>query len=314
MLGRMGEMRTEAHDLRCSTHPEQPALARCDGCGRALCIECTRWLGRLTGCAHCGELAVPIAPPLAAERPTRVEARRPPSSGWSASLSYPWRGRQRVLTAVIVVELAAMLALERTLQAGGCLFFLPRVLLFLVAVGLMSDVTRHAAEGFDDLTEWPSYSPFTPRVKEALGAGLASLVGFAPAAILFARLDCTRELAAGAGLRLACVVAMVVGLFAGAWLWLPAYVSVARSNEIGAALRIDEHWRLIRALPQEALSTVTLCWLALLAGPTLRSLLPRGSTPGALVEVLFGACGAVVAAHAAGAWAARVEQASGEAR
>ena len=47
----------------CAVHPGVPALYRCDGCGRQLCAECTRPSTRLTLCAHCGELALPLALP-----------------------------------------------------------------------------------------------------------------------------------------------------------------------------------------------------------------------------------------------------------
>jgi len=296
----------------CTEHAGVAAFYRCDGCARWLCLDCARSTGRLLLCAHCGELAVPLggARPELADVPERSstaasaigapEAREPERDReLGRLLAYPLRGRQALLTAVILGELALLVGTESFAGEAGCLMAIPRVLLLAFVPAFMCDVTRSTAEGERDLAAWPEARH---RIRELFAFLVAGALALIPAAAVLSWSGAADLLVSGARLDPLRVLLFGAGLYASALLWLPAYSAVVAFGRIGAALDLETHVRNLVARPSASLNAAFVCWLALSAGPGARALLSRGSLAGTLAEVLLGAYGAIVAARAAGFW------------
>ncbi len=290
----------------CSVHPGVRALYRCDGCGRELCAECARPSTRLVLCAHCGELALPLAPPAEPEELPAEWTPAPPSApaepiGWRELLASPLRGRQASLLAGIAALLAGMAWLESAAgEAGGCVALLPRTLLLLLVPGLMGDVARHAAAGYGDLEEWPDYSSPAARLRELALFAAVGLVAILPAAWIGGALGCGERLASGAGLGPLCWLGLGVGLAASALLWPIPFAAAAATGSFAAAFDVREHLRRLRRAPRAAIATAGLGWGAMVLPQALRALLPAGSLVAVLAEALPGAYGTLVVARAAG--------------
>ena len=301
----------------CTLHAGVPALYRCDGCGRSLCADCTRALTRLVVCAHCGELALPLAPRLPqaeAGADAGVTPAPPPALDapvdWRELLAAPLRGRQVVLLAAIAALLAGVAGLEAFAGEAGCLVFLPRTLLLLLVPGLMGDVARHAAAGLADLEEWPDYSSPAARLRELALFGAVGLAAILPAAWIGGALGCAERMAAGAGLEPLCWLGLGVGLAASAGLWPLPFAAAAATGSFAQAFDLRDHYRRLRAAPRAAAATAALGWGAMVAPQALRALLPAGSLVAVLAEALPGAYGTLVVARAAGLLRRRTDAAA----
>ena len=303
--------------VSCAAHPGAVALYRCDGCGRLLCAECARPSTRLVLCAHCGELALPLAaPPEESGAEPEWTPPPPPAPGapidWRDLALSPLRGRQAALLAGIAALLAGVAALESSgEEAGGCVGFLPRTLLLLLVPGLMGDVARHAAAGFADLEEWPDYSAPAARLRELALFALVGLAALLPAAWVGGALGCADRLATGAGLGPLCWFGLAAGLALSALLWPLPFAAAAATGSFAAAFALRDHVARFRAAPRAAAATAALGWTAMVAPQLLRALLPAGSLPGVLAEALPGAYGTLMTARAAGLLRRRTDAAAG---
>jgi len=286
----------------CDEHPGEAAFYDCDGCRRALCLECARLAGRLMVCRHCGELAVPRR--VAETARGRSSAAPLPAAGsWADLLGYPLRGRQGVLMAILLTELALFVGSGELLGEAGCLFAVPRTLLLALIPGILGDVFRSTLAGRENLDEWPDYGSFGARLRELFGFLLTGSYALLPAAALLSWTGCVEPFGSGRPLSAGCALGLAVGLLVGCALWLPAYARLAATTELFGWLRLDEQVRWLRRAPGASLRAVSVCWLAVVAGASLRTLVGSGGLSGVLTESLVGAYGAIVAARAAGLWA-----------
>jgi len=286
----------------CELHPGERAFYDCEGCGKALCLDCARRMGRLMVCGQCGELAVQ-RPVRAEGRPARSPRPTPPVGFWVDLLGYPLRGRQGVLTAIVLIELALFVASGRLVGEAGCILAVPRTLLLALVPGILGDVFRSTRAGRDSLDEWPDYGAFGARLRELVGFLLTGFYALLPAAALLSWTGCVERLGRGEPMGAGCGALLAIGLLAGAALWLPAFARVATSGELLGWLRLDEQIRLLGRAPGKTFRAVTVCWLAVVTGASLRSVLGPASVVGVLAESLVAAFAAIVAARAAGLWA-----------
>lgn len=286
----------------CSLHPEAPALYRCDGCGLHLCAECVEPRTHIVLCASCGELAVPLPADLAEEEPEPAPAALPleTRAGLVDLLRYPLHGRQGVLFWILSVLLTGVAALTGTSNELGCVALLPFALLVVLFPGLLADVTRTAAAGLGDLLEWPDYRSPGGRARELLLYFLVSGLALVPVSALLAGLGCGDRIADGRGLGAGCIAVLGVALWPSALLWMSLWPVAATSGSLVAALAPRDLLRRFVRAPHAAVVAATVGWGALLLGPALRSLLPRGSVAGMIAEAIPGAWGAIVGARAAG--------------
>lgn len=226
-----------------------------------------------------------------------------PGDSLAGLLGYPLRGRQGVLTAIVLVELALFLGSEELLGEAGCLFAVPRLLVVALIPGILGDVFRSTLAGKDELDEWPDYTSLLARARELLGMLIVGLFMLLPASFLLSAAGCADRLTRGEGFGGVCPLTMAAGLAIGCLVALPAFCRVAESLEILSLVRFDEQFALFRAAPSAAVRTALICWLALLVAPTVRVVVGSPRLAGVLGEALLGAYGAIVAARAAGLWA-----------
>ena len=246
-----------------------------------------------------------VLPAEPGELPAEWTPAPPPAAadpiGWRDLLAAPLRGRQAALLAGIAVLLAGMAGLESAAgEAGGCVAFLPRTILLLLVPGLMGDVARHAAAGYDDLEEWPDYSSPAARLRELALFAVVGLAAILPAAWIGGALGCAERMAAGAGLGPLCWLGLGLGLAASAALWPLPFAAAAATGSFAQAFDVRDHWRRLRAAPRAAAATAALGWAAMVVPQALRALLPAGSLVAVLAEALPGAYGTLLVARAAG--------------
>ncbi len=90
------EERTTKSAERCDLHPANPSVARCDGCGRPLCLACaTPVRGRVLGVECLAEALGPDSPLLEPAPPRLRMSRVEAFTGWALGLEVaatmlPW--------------------------------------------------------------------------------------------------------------------------------------------------------------------------------------------------------------------------------
>jgi len=215
------------------------------------------------------------------------------------------------MTGIVLAELAALVGLEQYAGEVACALVPLRVMIYLLVAGLMADVARHAAVGYSDLSEWPDYRNLGDRLREAAGFVVALFVAILPAVTLLAWTGCGDRFAVSRTVNGACVGWLGLGLYLGAWLWLPAFLAVALAGELLPSIALLANLRALITAPGDGARTAAICWLGVATGPALRAAVGSTSLAGAAAETILGAYGAIVAARAAGEWARRRAGAGG---
>ena len=244
----------------CAVHRVQPAVYRCDGCQRALCEECVEHGHRLILCAHCGELAVP----LATGRPvSTVEVRRERKMAAPYTLLdgllYPFRGTGAWVFWTYVAVLVA-LQLFQLVPFVGLLVWIPGIIVALLVPRLLFNIVQTTADGEDELPEWPDFD-FWARLGDAAAyvaililsalpaVALVVLSGCSPASLVPGLAEAMGETAAGAS----CWPFLLLGALLGILLYIPAFGAPAVHQSFWLLPRVDLHARALLVAPAEAL-------------------------------------------------------------
>jgi hypothetical protein len=214
--------------IPCAEHADREAVFRCEGCHRALCLDCVEEGHRLWFCRFCRERALPVAEqaattPAAWRRERRLD--RPESL--AAALGYVFRGRNALTLPayVLFLTLGALLP--------GPLALLPLAVVALVLPGFLLAIVHATAEGVEVVPDWPDFGEPGARAAEWLQCAGVALAAALPG-LLFRRLaDCDVEsflvadgtactLANAGGAALAFAVALLglgaVGAWGSGWL------------------------------------------------------------------------------------------------
>jgi hypothetical protein len=214
--------------LPCAEHPDREAVFRCEGCHRALCLDCVDEGHRLWFCHYCRERALPIEESAATtpiERRRELALDRPYSL--ADALGYVFR-RRNVLTLpayVLFLTLGGLLP--------GILALLAPLLVAVVLPGYLFAIVAATAEGDDRVPDWPDFGEFWTRLGEWLQVAGVAIAAALPGLLLRRLAGCDVEsflivdrssctFAAAAGAALACAIALfglvAVGAFRSAWL------------------------------------------------------------------------------------------------
>ncbi len=212
----------------CAEHPDRPAVFRCQGCGRALCLDCVEEGHRLYFCRFCREQALPLdvtAPAIPSER--RRAARLAHAYNLKDALAYVFRGRGAMTLPAYVIFLTAAGLLP------GLLALIPLLLVALLLPGFLFAIVRTTSEGDDELPDWPDYSEIGNRVAEWIQSAGIALAAVLPGLLLSRLSGCDVEdflipdrglcgIAHAGGLALGFAVAMfglgAVGTWESGWL------------------------------------------------------------------------------------------------
>lgn len=284
---------------KCSSHPENEAVYRCDGCGELLCADCVDEGHRLLFCGLCGERALPLddqAPAVTTEL-RRTAMREAPYSLVDA-LRYPFRGLGRYVYWGYVIVLVIFLVLG-AIPGLGCAVVILELTILLMLPGLLFAIVRTTAEGEDELPDWPDWIDVGQRLWEWFGALLVFLISALPVVTVLWLLGCALEEVIGSG-RLVCSVGLLVGSIAGAAIWIPAFGAVATEWNPWVALRVDLHVRALGVLGADGWQTLGLL-VGLLA---LRQLVATVVQPvpllGSVLQIVVGVYALLTGAHFVG--------------
>lgn len=300
-------------ETTCSIHAAAAAAYRCEGCGLFLCDECVEVGHRLLFCRHCGERAIPLdagAPAVSTDLHRRRRQDAPYSTG--AALAYPFRGLGlHMLLGYLVLRallpLAGLFAMPSfgcvggfVAIAAGVLRILFAIAIFLLLPGLLFEIVRTTAEGDNELPDWPDLGDVWARLGEVLGMLAIGLGCGIPIVILLRLFGCTLEnLIDGGNAR--CLAAIVLGVPIGLSMWVPTVGAVGTFQSWWLAPRIDLHFKALRMLGREAIKTIALVGLFLIAGEVMHRIVSAVEPlVGAAVGDTIGLYALMVGAHLVG--------------
>ena len=214
--------------LPCAEHADREAVFRCEGCHRALCLDCVEEGHRLWFCRWCRERVLPLAEGAATTpggRRRELLLGRPESL--ADALAYVFRRRNAFTLPAYVLFLTAGALLP------GPFALLPIAAVALVLPGFLFAIVRATAEGADAVPDWPDFGEPGARAGEWLqGAGIAAAAAL-PGLLLRRLAGCDVEsfliadrhacaLASAGGAALAFAIALfglgAVGAWSSGWL------------------------------------------------------------------------------------------------
>lgn len=241
-----------ADQQTCAAHPTRPATFRCDGCQRTLCDDCVKMSHRLILCAHCGEMAVPIA----TGRPTSSTALRKTRAQTAHytladAFLYPFRGTGGGVFWSYLALLVAMNLISAVVPLAGCILGVFGLLILLLVPRLLFTIVRTTADGDNELPEWPELEVWE-RVLDALAYGVILVLCVLPTVALVKVSGCVLLTVEGAAGGPSCLPVLALGALVGVALWIPTFGAPAVYDSFWLIPRFDLHARALVVAPIEA--------------------------------------------------------------
>jgi hypothetical protein len=287
----------------CAVHTNRAAAYRCDGCHRLLCESCIQASHRLILCAHCGEMALPLAGggPRTSTQLRQTGARQA-SYSLVEAFAYPFRGTGAGVFWVYFVLLAIFNVIPAFIPLAGCVFWIPSVVVALLVPRLLFTIVRTTAEGENELPDWPDFD-FWARLIDAFAMALIGIVAAIPGIAIFWISGCDVLTLVGAGEGRSCWPPLVLAFFFGVAVWIPTLGATSVFDSFWLLPRLDLHVRALFAAPAEAL-VMTLVLAALLVGSWAIRVFAPVAIPGVgtVLAVFVGIYAGFMGAHLVGVY------------
>jgi hypothetical protein len=278
----------------CTNHPETTAAYRCDGCGKLLCNECIEEGRSLLFCRLCGERALPLerGRPAAIsdlQRPGTVEE----SYSWPEAVVYCLRGKGAIVLGGYV---AALSVLDLVPFLGPVL----RFLILLLLPSFLFLIVRTTAKGENELLDWPDFSRYGDRLQELLTFSLAVAVALLPTVALTFLVGCGVEGWSDSSRLGRCILALIVGSWVSAALWLGSFGATATYDNRWLTFRVDLHIQALQTGGIESVLVVFVIYLGLVGAFLLGQLLAEIPLLGFILANLVAVYGWLTSAHLIG--------------
>jgi hypothetical protein len=290
----------------CPRHPGSSARFLCDGCGEHLCEGCVEEGHRLLFCRLCGERALPLAA-AGGDGPTTTGAlnadrKRFVAYSWAAAFGYVFRGTGASVFwsfPVLVVILSLVAQLPLISIVAGCAQLLFGAIVLVILPGALFAVVRSTARGEIELPDWPDFHDYGNRTNEIFEFVLIGLVAAVPGVLVVRGLGC-EDLSS---VTFACWLLLALAGLVTALIWIPAFGAVGVYGDFWLTLRLDHHWRAVRATSSDFARVLALSMLLILIGQTL-ALILLGVVPifGVAISAVVGLYSWFTIAHLVGLW------------
>jgi len=236
----------------CAVHPTRPAAFRCDGCQRTLCDDCIQMSHRLILCAHCGEMAVPIATgrPVSSTAHRKTRAQTAHYTLVDAFL-YPFRGTGGGVFWSYLALLVVINVVSAFVPFAGCFLGVISLLILLLVPRLLFTIVRSTADGDNELPEWPELEVWE-RVVDALAYCVIIVLCVLPTVALVWVTGCSLVTVDGAPGGPSCIPVLALGALVGLALWIPSFGAPAVYDSFWLIPRVDLHARALAVAPVEA--------------------------------------------------------------
>jgi len=286
----------------CAVHPTRPAAFRCDGCQRTLCNDCVQMSHRLILCAHCGEMAVPIA----TGRPTSSTAFRKTRAQTAHytladAFLYPFRGTGAGVFWVYFGLLAVVDVISSVVPFAGCILGIFTFLIALLVPRLLFTIVRTTGDGDNELPEWPEFDAWA-RVIDALAYGVIILLCIVPTVALVKISGCVMVTTQGAPGGPSCIPVLALGALLGLALWIPSFGAPAVYDSFWLIPRVDLLARALAVAPVEAGLIAGALTLLFVVSYVLRFTLGLVPLVGTVAATFLGIYASFTGAHLVGVY------------